>query len=324
MMLRLVYFIIVCVVTLFMVFLSIRYTDRKNQIHTRKNINPNNLGLEDIDYKFSSNEHNFSYLISESEACQDEHIFLLVIVCVSPANSEQRQTIRETWGSVAEYDPSIKIMFLLGNPQNLTIQTQVIVESVQYHDIIQEDFIDSYRNLSIKSVALLRWVSQFCNDAEYVLKTDDDMFIHIRNLISILKNKNPTNAVIGKRINGAMPLRDEKSKWFTSVKEYSKRYYPPYCSGTAYVLSGDSVEPLYNVTQRVALFWLEDIYITGICRTIAKVDIIDFQEFTYLKRDPTACSYKTAVSGHRYSVSEIRQIWTDVQNNVPCPTSGKS
>ncbi|XP_062582547.1 beta-1,3-galactosyltransferase 1-like [Saccostrea cucullata] len=320
MMLRFVYFIIVCVVIFFMLFLSIKYTDRKKRIYTRRIINPNKLGLEDIDYKLTSNDHNFSYLISESEACEEEHIFLLVIVCVSSGNSEQRQTIRETWGSVAEYDPSIKLMFLLGNPQNITIQTQVVVESAKYHDVIQEDFIDSYRNLSIKSVALLKWVHQFCNDAEYVLKTDDDMFIHIRNLITILKKKNPINAVIGRRINGATPLRDENSKWYTSVNEYSKRYYPPYCSGTAYVLSGDAIEPLFNITQKVALFWLEDIYITGICRTIAKVDILDFREFTYLKRDPTACSYKSAVSGHRYSVSEIRQIWTEIQNNVPCPS----
>lgn len=306
-----------CVLVLFVVYMSVKYTGRG--LHFKKRLS-NSRPFLDMDHTFVSNEHNFSYTISESNACrQKESIFLLVIVCISPANIFHRQTIRETWGSIVTKDPNVKLMFLLGNPGNVSIQSDIMKESAKHRDIIQEDFVDSYRNLSIKSVALLKWVSRFCAEAEYILKADDDMFIHIPNLVSMLKNTRPSNAVIGYVNNGAVPIRDPTSKWYASYKEYSRILYPSYCSGTAYVLTKDSIGPIYNVSQHVNMFWLEDIFITGICRRLAKVQIINRNEFTYLKREPTACSFKRAVSGHRYSLTEIQKIWTEIQNNVQCP-----
>lgn len=303
----------------FVVYMSMRYTGRKYDV---KGTFSNGKRFPDMDYSFISNEHNFQYLISEPETCQQEgSIFLLVVVCVSPANTLQRQTIRETWGSIVREENSfVKLVFLLGNPHNASLQTEILIESAQHQDIVQEDFIDSYRNLSIKSVSLLKWVAQFCKEAKYILKVDDDMFIHIPNLISILRTLVPYKAVLGCQNIGASPIRDPSSKWYTSEKEYSKRFYPHYVSGTAYVLTQDSIKPLLNASQSVALFWLEDIFITGICRRLAKVQIIHRNEFTYLKRDPSACSFKKAVSGHRYSMSEIRKIWKEIQDNVPCPS----
>jgi hypothetical protein len=196
--------IVVCVIALFVVFMYV-ILQRKRALHgINRSTNPI---FKDMDFTYESNPHDFEYLITEQRACQqDSVLFQLVIVCVSAGNLLQRETIRDTWGSVAIKDPSMKLMFLLGNLNNASLQSQIIKESVQYHDIIQEDFIDSYRNLSIKSVALLRWVSLFYNDAKYILKSDDDMFVRIPNLVAILRSRLHVNAVIGQRINGAMPL----------------------------------------------------------------------------------------------------------------------
>lgn len=308
-----------CALVLIVVHMSVKYTGRRRRLQF-KSRTADSRPFGDMDYTLISNEHNFSYIISESDACrQKDSIFLLVVVCISPANIFHRQTIRQTWGSIVTRDPQVKLVFLLGNPGNESIQSDIMKESSEHHDIVQEDFVDSYRNLSIKSVAMLKWVSQFCAEAEYILKADDDMFIHIPNLVSILKKTRPSNAVIGCLNNGAVPIRDPTSKWYASYKEYSNRFYPSYCSGTAYVLTKDSIGPIYNVSQHVNMFWLEDIFITGICRRIAKVQVINRNEFTYQKREPTACSFKHAVSGHRYSLTEIQKIWSEIQNNTQCP-----
>lgn len=308
-----------CALVLIVVYMSVKYTGRRRRLQF-KSRTADSRPFGDMDYTLISNEHNFSYIISESDACrQKDSIFLLVVVCISPANIFHRQTIRQTWGSIVTRDPQVKLVFLLGNPGNASIQSDIMKESSEHHDIVQEDFVDSYRNLSIKSVAMLKWVSQFCAEAEYILKADDDMFIHIPNLVSILKKTRPSNAVIGCLNNGAVPIRDPTSKWYASYKEYSKRFYPSYCSGTAYVLTKDSIGPIYNVSQNVNMFWLEDIFITGICRRMAKVQVINRNEFTYQKREPTACSFKHAVSGHRYSLTEIQKIWSEIQNNTQCP-----
>jgi hypothetical protein len=47
------------------------------------------------------------------------------------------------------------------------------------YDIVQEDFLDSYRNVSLKSAAMLKWSYTYCPSAKYTLKGDDDMFVNI-------------------------------------------------------------------------------------------------------------------------------------------------
>ena len=52
---------------------------------------------------------------------------------------------------------------------------------------MQEDFVDSYHNLTHKGVAALRWIDAHCRHAIFVLKTDDDIFINMFTLIRYLK-----------------------------------------------------------------------------------------------------------------------------------------
>ena len=52
-------------------------------------------------------------------------------------------------------------------------------EHLLYGDIVQGDFVDTYRNLSLKAVVGNLWVSKFCSQAEFVVKTDDDMFVDL-------------------------------------------------------------------------------------------------------------------------------------------------
>ena len=42
-------------------------------------------------------------------------------------------------------------------------------------DLVQGDFMDSYHNLSYKNVMGKLWASTFCPQAEFVVKSDDDM-----------------------------------------------------------------------------------------------------------------------------------------------------
>ncbi len=44
---------------------------------------------------------------------------------------------------------------------------------------LQGGFHDSYHNLSYKNVFGKLWVSTFCEQAEFVVKTDDDMYIDL-------------------------------------------------------------------------------------------------------------------------------------------------
>ena len=71
-------------------------------------------------------------------------------------------------------------------------------ESVLYQDILQEDFVDTYMNLTLKSMFILKYANSLVmsneysesfddsNDAnvklEYVLKSDDNCYVNIEAL----------------------------------------------------------------------------------------------------------------------------------------------
>lgn len=59
---------------------------------------------------------------------------------------------------------SVKIVFLIGQTLNNETQNKIYDESDTYRDIIQESFIDSYNNLTLKSIMMLKWVSNNCYD----------------------------------------------------------------------------------------------------------------------------------------------------------------
>lgn len=69
-------------------------------------------------------------------------------------------------------------------------------ESAKFGDIVQESFLDTYHNLTLKSLALLKWVNLTCfhdnqtnHLPKYVVKTDDDIFINVDRLVKVLMEK---------------------------------------------------------------------------------------------------------------------------------------
>lgn len=67
-----------------------------------------------------------------------------------------------------DIDPShvnfqIRIVFLLGQTENNETQEQIVNESRTYNDLIQESFFDSYNNLTLKSVMMLKWITNNCD-----------------------------------------------------------------------------------------------------------------------------------------------------------------
>ena len=51
---------------------------------------------------------------------------------------------------------------------------------------MQGNFVDSYNNLTLKTISMLEWAERHCSRVPFVLKTDDDMYIHMPQLFGIL------------------------------------------------------------------------------------------------------------------------------------------
>ena len=68
-------------------------------------------------------------------------------------------------------------MFCTGSTLDENIQRSLEKESQEYGDLVQGDFLDNYYNLSYKAIMGNLWVAEFCSQAEFLVKTDDDMFV---------------------------------------------------------------------------------------------------------------------------------------------------
>lgn len=110
---------------------------------------------------------------------------LLILITSAPTNHDRRLAIRQTWGHYASRR-DIALAFVLGVTDIISIENMLDAEFNMYNDIIRGRFIDTYDNLTLKTMTMLEWIETHCSRAEYVLKTDDDMFINVPRLLSFI------------------------------------------------------------------------------------------------------------------------------------------
>ena len=218
------------------------------------------------------NPHNFKFITNYSNICSESQIFVLIFVHSSLDHFTKRNIIRNTWASLKEYHGKhIATVFLLGQSKNASFQGLINAETEKYRDIIQGNFIDSYRNMTHKHLMGLKWVAQFCSQSKFVLKVDDDTFVNTVRLIHFLENHVDENGTVLLRdtiycrpFEGVVPQRNNTSKHFVTLDEYSASFYPTYCSGLAYITTTRVVIRLHKISLVTKFFWVDDIYITGI------------------------------------------------------------
>lgn len=255
-----------------------------------------------------------STILKPKDFCESP-TFLLIIVCTAPPNEQNRNAIRQSWGSQRNVSGSlIKVFFLMGDSNNASIQQDILDENVRHKDIIQDHFFDSYNNLTLKSIVMLKLVSTYCiHSTTFLMKTDDDMYLNIPPLVHTLKAGNSTNILLGSLICGAKPIKEIGNKWYTPSYMYSGKVYPNYLSGTGYVMSLDVASKLYEAALQTPIFHLEDVYITGILSKSVKLRPRNNGGFTFVKRKYDPCVFKTAFTSHRLSPMEIRDQYSQLQ-----------
>ena len=73
-------------------------------------------------------------------------------------------------------------------------------EQAKYGDVVQGNFVDHYRNLTLKNVMGLKWTGRYCADAQFVLKSDDDAFIDVAQLRRFVDRtfgpRRPENSIV--------------------------------------------------------------------------------------------------------------------------------
>ncbi|NWH83018.1 B3GT5 galactosyltransferase, partial [Piaya cayana] len=94
------------------------------------------------------------------------------------------------------------------------LQPLLAEESERHGDIVQQDFLDTYNNLTLKTLMGLQWVGAHCPGAAYVLKADADVFLNVAFLVERVLRPRRTGLAAGHVYRGTGPIRRAASKWF--------------------------------------------------------------------------------------------------------------
>ncbi|XP_066477635.1 UDP-GalNAc:beta-1,3-N-acetylgalactosaminyltransferase 1-like [Tiliqua scincoides] len=260
-------------------------------------------------------KQNFFFTLRERLKCEDKDILLVILVTSRPTNVKARQAIRQSWGSQNFWwGNQVLTLFLLGHAKekDVNLSLSIIEESIFYGDIIQQDFLDTYFNLTLKTIMAFKWVTEFCSNARYVMKTDSDVFINTGNLVKYLVNSDTTaNFITGYPLIEARCYRNIHAKAYVSHEEYPFEIFPPYLSGLGYVLDTRLARRIYVMMAHVKPIKFEDVYV-GICLSLLHVGIsvpTDTELFLFHKISFDFCKFRHLIAVHALSPDELVAFW---------------
>lgn len=260
----------------------------------------------------------YPMLINQPHICDEKPFLLLAVKSLIP-HFDRRQAIRETWGRAGVLaNRTVVTVFLLGNALSMDHLPDLLGmlghESQLHNDLLQWDYRDTFYNLTLKEVLFLEWFSQNCPHAQYVFKGDDDVFVNTLRIIDLLEGLSEIKTkdlFIGDVIRDAGPHRDRKLKYFVPESVFVGRY-PPYAGGGGYLYSGGLALRLYNISQQVVLYPIDDVY-TGMC--LKKLGLVPEEHSGFRtfdidgKHRNNPCIYRSLVLVHSRTPQEMLMIW---------------
>ena len=204
------------------------------------------------------------YILENPNLCNDvKNLSLLIYIHSAPNHFSRRQYIRNTYANASLFRPFgiIRVLFLLGTVNDLIVQEHIAEEFHKYSDtcILQGDFIDAYANLTLKGVMAYKWINDKCRNADFVLKTDDDVVINMYKLLTeylpAFKEKSKT-ILCNHILKGTMPItRDKKLRWYIKDSEFrGQTHYPQYCSGFFVIITNDVIPAIYRSAHLTPFF----------------------------------------------------------------------
>ncbi|XP_041790505.1 lactosylceramide 1,3-N-acetyl-beta-D-glucosaminyltransferase A-like [Chelmon rostratus] len=272
----------------------------------------------------------YPYLINHPGKCgagaKDEKslddVLLLLFVKSSPENFEQRQAIRDTWGNESfvwsQLGVNMRTVFVLGVHPDVgrrsSVQSALLQEDRAYGDLIQQNFLDTFHNLTAKLILQFHWGHDYCPQARFLMSADDDVFIHVPNLVKYLQellSRQPEakDLWVGHVHRGAPPIRRKKSKYHVPNDLYPWPSYPDYTAGAGYVVSRDVAAKIYYATLMLnSSMYIDDVFM-GIC---AKAMGVSPQEHVYFSGEGKApyhpCIYDHMITSHGHA-TDLRSLW---------------
>ncbi|KAK4402995.1 Beta-1,3-galactosyltransferase GALT1 [Sesamum angolense] len=178
----------------------------------------------------------------------------LFIGIFSTANNfKRRMAVRRSW---MQY-PEVRS----GEHKNQMVNEELWNEARTYGDIQLMPFVDYYSLITWKTIAICIFGTEVVS-AKFIMKTDDDAFVRVDEILNSLRRTNVTHGLLYGLINSdSEPHRSPDSKWYISPEEWPDDKYPPWAHGPGYVVSRDIAKTISKKHRKgqLKIFKLEDV-----------------------------------------------------------------
>ena len=257
---------------------------------------------------------------------------MVVLIHSHHPHKDRRAAIRSTWGEAVRTGSwpnekrtrscaGLRLAFVFGLHRDPGLNDLITEEHARYDDVVQGDFADSYQNMTLKSLLDLKIVDERCPGVRYLLKTDDDMVVNLPYLLHLLDH---THANLSRSIMGPLNIGSRvyrHGKWKLSKSEFPFDHFPPYESGSAYVIAGDLIHELFVTAEYVPHINIDDVYVTGILGRILGVNHVRQRGFAFwTDKPPSACDLllNRVVTGTKMTPPNLISLWNQLKLNASC------
>lgn len=187
---------------------------------------------------------------------------LFIGVFSTANNFKRRMAVRRTWMQYAAVrSGAVAVRFFVGLHKNQIVNDELWNEAQTYRDIQLMLFVDYYSLITWKTLAICIFGTEVVS-AKFVMKTDDDSFVRVDEVLASLNRVNVTRGLLYGLINSdSQPHRNPDSKWYISNEEWADAKYPPWAHGPGYVVSRDIAKAVYKKHKKgqLKMFKLEDV-----------------------------------------------------------------
>jgi hypothetical protein len=199
-----------------------------------------------------------SPMAENTQLCSLDKIDLVFLIMSSSSHFLERQSVRETWGSMPDvFGVHSQRLFVIGYRSGGDFYKDISHEAAHERDLLYLTVNDQL--ITLKEMYAYRWLDQHCPNVIYTFKTEDDLFVNsllLHDLVRELKTK--SNDTKNRYLNNVLidslfaalivneksqflfgwayePGRPERNRtrspFYVSFEEYSKEMFPRYCSG---------------------------------------------------------------------------------------------
>ena len=244
-------------------------------------------------------------------------------------NKPLRDAIRSTWKKVVEKS-GFELMFFLSSG-NLTSSAKSDIESENeaFNDIAFLPVAEGYMHNSRKGVAFARWIRDNRWNFQYIIKTDDDVYLRPEPLLAQLHFRIPLGYVWGFMDYISPVPKNSSDPFYSPPHMYPFSTFPTYPRGAVRVLSTDLMEAIAKKADRkeLRMIYGDDptmgVHLRQLImeRDVPFINIDDFDSYENFAMHPSCTSKWSRVKNetwviHHVNATQILCLWQREQSGT--------